>query len=243
MTARRRRKSGSGPAATALIAWVGGARASVGESVGAPVSVIATGSCGRVPGGRAVLVGRACGFVAGTLLTCGSVLAGALHVGDGSLVGQSAPLRNPTSTVPGAAADTPDGYRGNVFDGRTSAPPDRVSAQVVADPSPAPRPRLGPVRRNNPASVNVPAAPGGNSGTAHHPRDAPPPSTGHDPIVPVSSVLDPAAKRIGRVAPVGGVLAPVNPRRERKERAGSPRDERVGLYPAMAMLTSLLPTG
>ncbi|MGH3771470.1 MAG: hypothetical protein ACRDRW_08760 [Pseudonocardiaceae bacterium] len=243
MTARRRRKSGSGPAATALIAWVAGAQASVGEFASAPVSVIDTGSCGRVPSGRAVLLGRACGLAAGTLLACGSVLAGAMHVGDGSLAGESAPLLNPTSTVPGAAVDTPGEYRGNVRDGRTSAAPDMVSAQVVADPSPAPQPRLGPVRRNTPVSLDIPAAPGGNPGTAHEPRDSLPPSadrTPIDPIVPVSPVLGPAAKRIGRVAPVGGVLAPTNPR---KERARSPRDERVSRYPAMTMLTSLLPVG
>ena len=272
MTARRRRKLGSGPSAAALIAWVGGAQPGVGEPASAPVSVIDGGSYGRLPGGRAILVGRACGLAAGTLLACGSVLAGAIHVGDGSLAGDSEPLLNHTPAVPGAS--TPDEHRGNVPAGRTSVAPDVVSAQAVADMGPAPHRKLGRVRRNNPVSLDMPAAPSRNSGTAQQPLGSPPPPTGHapSPIAPVSPVLDPATKGVGRVAPVGGVLAPSNPS---AERAGSPRDERVSLstsgalaavkrvvapvhsvvkpvikpvikpatQPAMAMLTSLLPIG
>ncbi|MBV9029967.1 MAG: hypothetical protein JO364_06585 [Pseudonocardiales bacterium] len=216
------------------------------ESAGAAVSVIDTRSFGRVPGGRAILLGRACGLAAGTLLACGSVLAGAMHVGDGSSAGESAPLLNSTPPTPGAAAGAPDELRDNVLAGRTSAAPEMVSVQAVTETRPAPQPRLGRVRRNNPVSVDVPAEPSGSSGTARQPWGSPPPSTGPapiGPIAPVNPVLGPAAKGIGRVAPLGRVLAPTNPRKERKEHARSPRDERVSPYPAMAMLTSLLPTG
>jgi hypothetical protein len=253
MTARRRRKSGSGPSATALIAWVGGAQASVGEPARAPVSVIDGRSSGQVPGGRAILFGRACGLAAGTLLACGSVLAGATHAGDGSLAGDGAPLLNHTPAVPGVGAGTPDEYRGNVPAGRTAAAPDTVSAQAVADASPAPHPRLGQVRRNNPVSLDMPAEPSRNSGTAQQPWGSSLPPTGHapsGPIAPVSPVLDPAAKRVGGVAPVGGVLVPPNPREERAgsphggqagslgdEPAASPRDERASLSASKAVAT------
>jgi hypothetical protein len=255
MTARRRRKSGSGPSATALIAWVSGAQASVGEPASAPVSVIDGRSSGQVPGGRAIFLGRACGLAAGTLLACGSVLAGATHAGDGSLAGDGAPLLNHTPAVPGAGTGTgtPDEYRGSVPAGRTSAAPDMVSAQAVADASPAPHPRLGRVRRNNPVSLDMPAEPSRNSGTAQQPWGSSLPPTGDapsGPIAPVSPVLDPAAKRVGRVAPVGGVLVPTNSREERAgsphggqagslrdEPAASPRDERTSLSASKAVAT------
>jgi hypothetical protein len=239
MTARRRRKSGSGPSATALIAWVSGEQPSVGESADALAAVIDGGSCGRVPGSRAILIGRACGLAAGTLLACGSVLAGATHVGDGSLARDSAPLLNHTPAVPDAG--TLDAYRGNVPAGRTSAAPDMVSAQAVAGTSPAPRPRRGLVRRNTPVSLDMPAEPDRNSGTAHQPWGSPPPPAGHVPSGPIarlSPVLDPAAKGVGRVPPVGGMLAPATlhagragssrdaqARSLRDEPAGRPRDE------------------
>ena len=222
MTARRRRKSGSGPSATALIAWVGGEQASGGEPATAPAAVIDGGSCGRGSDGRAILIGRACGLAAGTLLACGSVLAGATHVGDGSLTGDSAPRLNHIPAVPDAG--TLDAYRGNVPAGRMSAAPDMVSAQAVAGTSPVPLQRLGPVRRNNPVSFGVPTEPGWNSGTAHQPWDSPPPPATHVPSGPIarlSPVLDPAAKGVGRVPPVGGMLAPATPR---EERAGNHRD-------------------
>jgi hypothetical protein len=249
MTARRRRKSGSGPSAAALIAWVGGAPPGVGEPASAPVSVIDGGSYGRVLGGRAILVGRACGLAAGTLLACGSVLAGAIHVGDGSFAGDSEPLLNHTPAVPGAG--TLDEHRGNVPAGRTSVAPDVVSAQAVAATIPAPRTKLGCVRRNNPVSLGMPAEPSRDSGTAQQPWGSPPPATGHapsGPIAPVSPVLDPAAKGISRVAPVGGVLAPSNPsakgagsphneqaRSHWDEPAVSPRDERASLSTSGAL--------
>src|SRR5947209_7635017 len=108
MTARRRRKSGSGPSATALIAWVGGARTDLTDYAETPVSVAASAPGERVAGGRAILFGRACGLAAGTLLACGSVLAGATHVGgDSSLATDSASLLNPTPTTPGTTAGAP----------------------------------------------------------------------------------------------------------------------------------------
>jgi hypothetical protein len=249
MTARRRRKSGSGPSAAALIAWVGGAPPGVGEPASAPVSVIDGGSYGRVLGGRAILVGRACGLAAGTLLACGSVLAGAIHGGDGSFAGDSEPLLNHTPAVSGAS--TPDEHRANVPAGRTSAAPDVVSAQAVAATVPVPRTKLGCVRRNNPVSLDMPAEPRRNSGTAQQAWGSPRPPTGHapsGPIAPVSPVLDPAAKGIGGAAPVGGVLAPSDPgteglgspldeqaRRYRDEPAVGPRDERAGLSTSGAL--------
>lgn len=231
MTARRRRKVGSGPSATALIAWVGAAQPSVCEPVSAPVSVIAmvdSGSCGRVsPGGRTILLSRACGLAAGTLLACGSVLAGATHVGEGSLVGDSASLLNHTPAVPDTGTSEEDLPHAPA--GGTSAAPVMVSAQVVAGTSPVPYSysRLGRVRRNNPVSLDMPAKPSPNSRAGQHPWASSSPPAGHaesGPIAPFRPVLGPAAERVGRVAPVGGVLAPANPH---EEQTGSPHDEQA----------------
>jgi hypothetical protein len=233
MTARRRRKVGSGPSATALIAWVGAAQPSVGEPASAPVSVIdmvGSGSCGRVsPGGRTILLGRACGLAAGTLLACGSVLAGATHVGEGSLVGDSASLLNHTPAVPDAG--TSEENLPHAPAEGTSAAPVMVSAQVVVGTSPVPYSRLGRVRRNNPVSLDMPpdmpAKSSPNSGAGQHPWASSSPPAGHaesGPIAPFRPVLGPAAQRVGRVAPVGGVLAPANPH---EEQTGSLHDEQA----------------
>jgi hypothetical protein len=233
MTARRRRKTGSGPSATALIAWIGGAQPRVGEPASAPLSVADGGS-----GGRAILAGRACGLAAGTLLACGSVLAGTPYVGDGSLVGDSAPMLKGTSVVPVSGAGAPDEYRGPRSAGRTPAVPDMVSAQAVVGTNPSPRARLGRVRRNTPVSLELPAEPNRDPATAQRPWNPPVPSADPAPSGPVAAVsplLGPTAKRIGQVAPVGGVLTPAHPR---EKRVGSPATE-----PAMAMLTSVLPLG
>ena len=229
MTARRRRKMGSGPSATALIAWVGAEQ----PSVGAPVSmidVIDSASCARLPGGRTILLGRACGLAAGTVLACGSVLAGATHVGEDSLVGDSASLLSHTPAPP--SAGTSERHLPHAPAGRTSAAPVMVSAQVVAGRSPAPYSRLGRVRRNTPVSVDMPtdvptqASP--HSGAGQQPWVSSSPPAGHaasGPIAPVRPVLDPAAERVGRVVPVEGVLAPVN---SHAERTGRPHGEQVG---------------
>jgi hypothetical protein len=214
MTARRRRKSGSGPSATALIAWVGGARTDLTDYAGTPVSVNASAPAERVAGGRAILFGRACGLAAGTLLACGSVLAGATHVGDGSLATDSASLLNPTPTTPGTTAGAPAESRADTPIEPAHAAPDPVRAQAVADPNPVGAPRLGRVRRNTPVSVEMPAEAAQQPDTAQRSRDTSRSAPGRAPaapVAPISPVLDPATKGVGRVAPVGGILAPPNP--------------------------------
>src|SRR5947209_6513235 len=156
MTARRRRKSGSGPSATALIAWVGGARTDLTDYAETPVSVAASAPGERMAGGRAILFGRACGLAAGTLLACGSVLVGATHVGEGSRATDNASLLNPTPTRPGITTGDPAELRADVPAEPAPAAPDPVRAQTVADPSPLVAPRLGRVRRNAPVSVDMP---------------------------------------------------------------------------------------
>jgi hypothetical protein len=243
MTARRRRKSGSGPSATALIAWVGGARASIGAPAVAPASVTASGPTGRMAGGRAIFLGRACGLAAGTLLACGSVLAGATHVGDGSLAKDSVALLDPTPTAPDVTIGTE--YRADPPVESAAAAPDAVSAQALTEPSRSLHPQLGRVRRNAPVSMAMPAdEPIQNPRTAQQPWQSSPPATGpapQNPIAPVNPVLDPAAKGVDRVAPVGGVLAPNNPNnpdtltnprqvraeRSREKQAGSSSDDRA----------------
>ncbi|MGH3685935.1 MAG: hypothetical protein ACRDRU_27655 [Pseudonocardiaceae bacterium] len=243
MTARRRRKSGSGPAATALIAWVG--------VPGASVSMIGGEPSGRTSHGRAIFVGRACGLAAGTLLACGSVLAGATHVGDGSLTEASTPLLDHTLAAPGIGSDAPGEAQVPAPTERMSAAPDLVSAQSVAEPSPLLHPPLGQVRRNSPMHLDAPAEPSRQSPAAPRLWDSPAPETDPaptGPIATVSPVLDPAAKGVGRVAPVGEVLPPAN---QRKERVGNPRragNPRGGLAPPLGnnvthLLTSLLPRG
>jgi hypothetical protein len=241
MTARRRRKSGSGPSATALIAWVGST--GIGAPAVASVPVIGSPSSSRIAGNRAIFLGRACGLAAGTLLACGSVLAGAAHVGDGSLAGDSVPLLNPTQAIPDVTAGAPAEYRTDPPAEPESAAPDVVSVQAVTESSAPLHPPLGRVRRNAPASVAMPAdAPSQNPRTAQQPWHSPPPAAGQtpqDPITPVRPVLDPAAKQVGGVAPVGEVLAPTNPsapanprqvRGEgpREKQAASPRNKRMG---------------
>lgn len=81
MTARRRRKSGCGPSATALIAWAGGARARTDTSPADGWQPLVA----SVPYSRRPLIVRGRGLAAGTLLACGSVLAVAVHTADSSL--------------------------------------------------------------------------------------------------------------------------------------------------------------
>lgn len=250
MTARRRRKLGSGPSATALIAWLGAAQPRVGQPAGASVAVIDSescdsGSCERVPGGRTILLSRACGLAAGTLLACGSALAGATYVGEGSLAGDGASLLNHTPAVP--SAGTSEEYLPTVPAGRTSAAPVMVSAQVVAGTSRVPYSRLGPVLRNNPVSVDMPTKPSPSSAARQQPRASSSPPAGHaasGPIAPIRPVLDPAAERVGGVVPVGGVLAPANPHGGKTGSSDNGQaDRHRAVRPAMAMLTSLLSVG
>lgn len=222
MTARRRRKSGSGPSATALIAWVGGTRvghdAPAGTSVPVREGSVEGNVSGPVRGGRAVLVGRACGLAAGTVLACGSVLVGATHAGDGLPASESAPLPNRVPTAPAAAADTPNlaatGYRGrpgNPSAQRMAPAPDSVSAQVVADQQPASQLGRGRVPRNAPASLTTPARTRAPGPAHQQPADTSSRSTGRAVPAPVKPVLEPATKRVDRVAPVGGLLGPGAP--------------------------------
>src|SRR5919112_4387946 len=158
MTARRRRKTGSGPSATALIAWVGGTSMVAGVSAGSAVSGAGHAwSPIRRPGGRAVAIGRACGLAAGTVLACGSVLASAVHVGDGSLTRGDASLPSYIPASPDAQSGAPVGYLGTVAAQRPSAAPDAVSVQAVVRTIPELRRQPAQVHRNNPASITGPA--------------------------------------------------------------------------------------
>jgi hypothetical protein len=240
MTARRRRKSGSGPSATALIAWVGGARTGMVAPEVTPGSVasslpIRPMSGSPMSGSRALLVGRACGLAAGTLLACGSVLVGATHVGEGALVGDTAPLLSPVPPGPDVTGGTSEEYRADPPAEPASAAPDLVSAQGVTDPSPPIHPRLGRVRRNAPVSLDVPAdGPSRNSGTAQRPWNSTPQPARRapqDPIPPVSPVLDPTTKGVGRVAPVGGVLRPTDSSTNAAKDPGEKQPESSGNEP------------
>lgn len=214
MTARRRRKSGSGPSATALIAWVGGPRTALNDPAATPVPVVGSEAEDRIAGGRAILFGRACGLAAGTLLACGSVLVGATHVGDGPLATDRASVRKPTIT-PGTTASDPAELRADAPAEPAPEAPDPVRAQAVADPSPVVAPRLGRVRRNAPMSVDMPVdTQDQHPVIAQRPRKASPSSPDRAPaapIAPISPVLDPATRDVGGVAPVGDILAPANP--------------------------------
>lgn len=213
MTARRRRKSGSGPSATALIAWVGGRQVVADAPAGAVISGVHTWSSGRRPAGRAVLVGRACGLAAGTVLACGSVLAGAVHVGEGSLAGGGVALPGYTPVGPDAGSG-PDGYGGQAPADHAAPAPDAVSAQALAPTGSALRQRSGPAHRNKPVSLDVPAEHGPPPSTAQRPGGSPPPAAGQaptGPIAPAKPVLDPAASGVARV---GRALAPDTPREE-----------------------------
>src|SRR5918998_1817721 len=219
MTARRRRKTGSGPSATALIAWVGGAPMVAGASAGTVVSGSGHAwSPTRMPGGRAVAIGRACGLAAGTVLACGSVLASAVHVGDGSLTRGDASLPSYIPASPDAKSGAPIGYLGTVAAQRPAAAPDAVSAQAVVRTIPERRRQPAQVHRNNPASITAPAERGtATSPTTQAPWRSPAPSADpapSGPIAPVNPVLDPAASGVGRVAPVVGVLQPAAKRDE-----------------------------
>lgn len=104
MTARRRRKSGSGPSATALIAWAGGAGIETDRIVsvshpsgqGSPVS--------PAPSVRVPLIMRGRGLAAGTLLACGSVLVVGVHTADNSFTPRSAPLPRLATADPHAVS-------------------------------------------------------------------------------------------------------------------------------------------
>jgi hypothetical protein len=256
MTARRRRKTGSGPSATALIAWVGGTSMVAGVSAGSAVSGAGHAwSATRRPGGRAVAIGRACGLAAGTVLACGSVLASAVQVGDGSLSGDDASLPSYIPASPDAKSGAPVGYLGTAATQRPAAAPDAVSAQAVIRTIPELRRQPARVHRNNLVSIAPPAERGAvTSSTTQAPWRSPAPSADpapSGPIAPVNPVIEPAASGVGRVAPVAGVLQPGVKRDEQpapsstqavvlRTRAAAPL-LKDATQPAMTMLDALLP--
>lgn len=257
MTARRRRKTGSGPSATALIAWVGGTPVVAGVSTGTAASGAGHAwSPTRRPGGRAVAIGRACGLAAGTVLACGSVLASAVHVGDGSLAGEDASRPSYTPVDREAGPGAPAGYRDAAAVQRPAVAPESVSAQAVARSIPELRRQPARVHRNNPVSLNAsPERDTATSPTTQTPWRSPAPSADpapSGPIAPVNPVLDPAASGVGRVAPVAGVLQPAAKRDEQPAPAGTqavlpatqaaPPLLKEATQPAMTMLGPLLPT-
>ncbi len=250
MTPRRRRKLGSGPSATALIAWVGGAQTVAGVSAGAAVSGVHAWSSSRLPGGRAIFVGRAFGLAAGTVLACGSVLASAVQVGDGSLIGMGESLPSHTPVTAGIGSGASDGYGVSASSGRMSAAPIAVSAQAFARKASVQPRRPARVHRNNPVSVDAPADHSPPSQTPWRSSAPPADQTPAGPIAPVNPVLDPAASEVGRVAPLGGVLKPAASREKQTTRsrtqAVAPTQAVVPLVekatqPALAMLEGLLP--
>lgn len=250
MTARRRRKSGSGPSAAALIAWVGG-----DQPVATGTGVHAWSSS-WLPGGRAVLVGRVCGLAAGTVLACGSLLASASHVGDGSLANEGAsPLPSHPPAVPGAVSGNPDGYAATMpSEDVSAAAPVAVRAQTFSQSASAPRSQTGRIHRNPPLSLGASVEHDSPSHTAQPPwRSSAPPAddASSRPIAPVNPVLDPPASPVGQVPAVGGVLEPAAPRGGRSASPGIagvpgtrvvvPRVDET-TQPAMAVLGALLPS-
>lgn len=148
MTARRRRKSGSGPSATAVIAWVGGTGFEADHDSGAAGSAHAPSSH---TDGRPVLVGRARGLAAGTLLACGSVLAIAVHAADSSGPQQDG-SPGLVTVGPGAASG---GYAAAPVASSSTSPPAVTKAQALGGPDV----RSGAVPRNVPQSVGVSSGP------------------------------------------------------------------------------------
>lgn len=150
MTARRRRKSGSGPSATALIAWVGGTGVGTDHEGSAAYSGIPAPSAAAAIDSRPPLAGRARGLAVGTLLACGSVLAVAVHAADSS--GPQEPGPSGLFTAgPGAASG---GYSATPRALSSAAAPAITSAQSVARTDVRPE----SVHRNAPQSVDVPRA-------------------------------------------------------------------------------------
>ncbi|MGH3904417.1 MAG: hypothetical protein ACRDTE_09540 [Pseudonocardiaceae bacterium] len=150
MTARRRRKPGSGPPATALIAWVGGAGVGTDHQDNAAYPGIPAPSAAAAIDGCPPLVGRARGLAVGTLLACGSVLAVAVHAADSS--GPQEPSSSGLFTAgPGAVSG---GYSATPRPVSSAAAPAVTSAQSVARTDVRP----GVVHRNAPQSVDVPRA-------------------------------------------------------------------------------------
>lgn len=206
MTARRRRKSGSGPSATALIAWVGGTGFGpdhAGRALPPGLSVADGPAHGRPP-----LVGKARGLAAGTLLACGSVLAVAVHAADNSGL-QKAASPGLVTVEPGGVSS---GFAAAPAPAGTVSPPAVTSAQSFTGT----QIRSGSIPRNVPRFVDVPRA-----AAAEPPRPAPltMPGTGSGQqapddsvagaIAPVTEPVVQAPKTV--VGAVGQMIAPQDP--------------------------------
>lgn len=158
MTARRRRRSGSGPSATALIAWAGGAKVIADHAAnravhGAPASVSALVADDSEP-----LSGRFRVLALGSLIACGSVLAVTVHAGDtafGPIEDQAGPGQNPAGSFAANPAEAPVPLAG------PEPAPVPVAVHTAAAPElPAAGPlggqlvRAGAVPRNTPIAVD-----------------------------------------------------------------------------------------
>lgn len=151
MTARRRRKSGSGPSATALIAWV------AGEGAGAErgrVSDAPTVPGFRTPPARSSFTARGRGLAAGALLACGSVLAVAVHAADSALPPSAGDL--PSGLVTASPDDVSGGSSATQL---AVARPPSASSAGVSQTTGDNHIRSGPVVRNTPLALDSLSAP------------------------------------------------------------------------------------
>ena len=210
MTARRRRKSGSGPSATALIAWVGGTGFGTdheGRAVAPGLTTSFTESFADGPAhGRPPFVGKARGLAAGTLLACGSVLAVAVHAADSSGPHKAASPGLVTAE-PGVVSG---GFAAPPAPPSSAAPPAVTSAQSFTGTQIRP----GSVLRNVPRFVDAHRAaavlprrpaplsmPGAETG-----QQAPEPDSVGRTIAPVTEPVVQAPKTA--VGAVGEMIAP-----------------------------------
>ena len=238
MTARRRRKSGSGPSATALIAWVGGEGVVAGQRVGPGFSKVsgvrAAGQTGVAPP-RASLVARSRGLVAGALLACGSVLAVAVHAADSSWSSSgSDPLPELVTAGPGAM------FSGN---GATSLAMVRSavasSGAAAASMFRTNRIRSGPVVRNTPLALNSMSVP---ATTRQPPTERPTAEQSLPLSVPgAAASAAPASDPVERAStPMARVMRqPVLDVATRVDVLAAPVDD-LGAQPAMTMLSPRL---
>lgn len=232
MTTRRRRKSGSGPSALALIAWVGGTADGSERLAGnhwpgvPPVAPSSSGS-------RAFFAGRARGIAAGTLLACGSVLAVTGHAADIS-------SQPPESLHPGLVTAGPNAGSGgyavtslavNVVptaaipaDVISAAAPEVASAQVFAGSG------TQSVHRNSPVAFGVVDEP---ASAADLPVPITLPGTGRGQ--PAGSGLIEDAT--GGIEDAQGGLVSAGDVLERLDHLVAPVEE--GTQPAMTMLSAL----
>lgn len=123
MTARRRRRSGSGPSATAMIAWAGGARTIADHAANRAFSATQPSVSALVADRPGALSGKFRGFAVGSLLACGSVLAVAVHAGDGAF----GPVEQDATPSPAGPPAMPHVAPG----------PDATPAATAHDPVPA----------------------------------------------------------------------------------------------------------